>query len=90
MSKNKKQEKKEFLISKRKKAGPGFSNAPVWVTQKSKKRIWNKRQKRHWLETEFGAEYNKLERKKKVIVKSTVKGKKKPKVRRQKKKGKKK
>ena len=51
---NKTQEKKEFLISARKKIGPGVTNAPVWILQKAGKRIWNKKGHRHWRSTELG------------------------------------
>lgn len=47
-------EEKEFLISMRKKIGPGVTNAPVWILQKAGKRIWNKKAKRHWRETHLG------------------------------------
>ncbi|MBI2597697.1 MAG: hypothetical protein HYW50_00705 [Candidatus Diapherotrites archaeon] len=54
MSKNKSSEEKDFLISKRKSIGAGLTNAPVWAMQKAAKRIWNKRAKRHWRQTDFG------------------------------------
>ena len=63
MSRNKEQEKKDFLISTRKKIGPGITNAPVWVLQKAGKRIWNKRQKRHWKRTDLGKEFEKQKKK---------------------------
>ena len=63
MAKNKEKEKKEFLIAVRKSMGPGLTNAPVWVLQKAGKRIWNKRQKRHWSQTDLGQEYKKHKRK---------------------------
>lgn len=54
MSAKKEKEFKEFLISSRKKIGPGLTNAPVWVLQKAGKRIWNKKQKRHWRKADLG------------------------------------
>ncbi len=54
MSRNKEAEEKEFLISCRKKIGPGLTNAPVWILQKAGKRIWNKKQNRHWRRTKLG------------------------------------
>ncbi|VVB99388.1 Uncharacterised protein [uncultured archaeon] len=55
-------ELKDFLIAQRKKIGSGASNAPVWVMQKAGKRIYNKRAKKHWRETNFGAKFDKLEK----------------------------
>ncbi|MBI4210452.1 MAG: hypothetical protein HY544_03020 [Candidatus Diapherotrites archaeon] len=55
----KSQEEKEFLISSRKKIGPGVTNAPVWVLQKAGRRIWNKKAKRHWRETGLGRAFKK-------------------------------
>lgn len=60
MARNKDKEFKEFLIAQRKKVGPGYMNTPVWIIQKAGKRIWNRRQKRNWKETEFGAQYRQL------------------------------
>ncbi len=60
MARNKDKEFKEFLIAQRKKVGPGYMNTPVWIIQKAGKRIWNRRQKRNWKETEFGAQYKQL------------------------------
>lgn len=54
MASNKEQEFKEFLISSRKKIGPGLTNAPVWVLRKAGKRIWNPKQKRHWKNVDMG------------------------------------
>ncbi|HZX34146.1 MAG TPA: hypothetical protein VFF09_02080 [archaeon] len=62
MSRNKDSDKKEFLISARKKIGPGVTNAPVWILQKAGKRIWNKKGKRHWRSTELGKLYRKKQR----------------------------
>lgn len=59
MARNKDEDKKGFLISARKKIGPGLTNAPVWVLQKAGKRIWNKKQKRHWRRTNLGDLYKK-------------------------------
>ncbi|HLC92157.1 MAG TPA: hypothetical protein VJH23_00455 [archaeon] len=55
-------EEKEFLISTRKKIGPGSTNAPVWILRKAGKRIWNKKAKRHWRETDFGFLFKKKQR----------------------------
>ncbi len=60
MARNKDKEFKEFLIAQRKKVGPGYMNTPVWIIQKAGKRIWNRRQKRNWKETEFGSQYKQL------------------------------
>lgn len=60
MARNKDKEFKEYLIAQRKKVGPGYMNTPVWIIQKAGKRIWNKRQKRNWKETEFGFKYKQL------------------------------
>ncbi|MDD3178260.1 MAG: hypothetical protein PHR26_01945 [Candidatus ainarchaeum sp.] len=60
MARNKDREFKEFLIAQRKKVGPGYMNTPVWIIQKAGKRIWNRRQKRNWRETEFGSQYRSL------------------------------
>ena len=67
MARNKDRELKEFLISQRKKIGPGYMNTPVWIIQKAGKRIWNRRQKRNWRETEFGAQYRALVLKQEVL-----------------------
>ena len=72
MARNKTREKKEFLIAQRSKVGPGYLNTPVWIIQKAGKRIWNRRQKRNWKQTEFGAEFTKLQLKKSDAVKKTA------------------
>ena len=54
MSKNREQELKDFLISSRKKIGPGLTNAPVWAQQKKGERIWNNKANRHWRRTNLG------------------------------------
>ena len=59
MATNKSSELKQFLISTRKKIGPGLTNAPVWVMQKAGKRIWNSRQHKNWKDTSLGAEFRK-------------------------------
>ena len=56
------QEEKEFLISTRKKIGPGVTNAPAWILQKAGKRIWNKKAKRHWRETNLGLLFKKKQK----------------------------
>ena len=65
MSSRKEQELKQFLISERKKIGPGLTNAPVWVLQKAGKRIWNPKAHRHWKEVGLGDEFRK--RKKNLV-----------------------
>ena len=77
VAKNKTEEFKDFLIAKRKKIGPGLTNAPVWVMQKAGKRIWNPKQKRHWKETDFGDEFRKTEKKLKAHKKKRKMGQKK-------------
>lgn len=59
MARNKEKELKDFLVSERKKLGPGVSNAPVWVLRKAEKRIWNRVGKRHWRKTDFGVKFRK-------------------------------
>ncbi len=54
MSKNKTEEKKEFLISVRKQIGPGVTNTPVWAMQKAGKRLYNRHGHRHWRSTDLG------------------------------------
>ncbi len=63
MSSNRTQEKKEFLSATRKKVGSGMTTAPVWAMQKKGDRIWNKRQKRHWRQTDLGNLFKKTQRK---------------------------
>ena len=62
MARNKSEELKEFLISERKQIGPGLTNVPVWIMQKSGKRIWNKRQNRHWRRTHLGKRFKKTQK----------------------------
>lgn len=62
MATNRDQEKKEFLLAARKKIGPGVTSAPVWAMQKKGKRIWNKRQNRHWRRTALGNLFKKKQR----------------------------
>jgi len=59
MAKNKEEEFKEFIISKRKSVSPGMTNVPVWIMQKSGKRIYNTKSKRHWRNIDVGKEYTK-------------------------------
>ena len=63
MSSRKDEDLKEFLISARKKIGPGLTNAPVWVLQKAGKRIWNPKRNRNWRETSLGAQFRKRKKK---------------------------
>ncbi len=82
MSTNRTQEKKEFLSAARKKIGAGFTNAPTWAMQKKGARIWNKRQKRHWRQTDLGKLFAKAQRMqgKDAHAKTVKKGRKKRKV----------
>lgn len=79
MSTNRDPEKKEFLAAVRKKVGSGMTSAPVWAMQKAGKRLWNKRQKRHWRQTKLGKLFKKKQREqgKLVNVKRLKSGKKK-------------
>ncbi len=54
MTSKKSQEKKDFIISERKKIRPGLSGAPVWAMQKSGKRIWSSKAKRNWKNVDMG------------------------------------
>ncbi len=65
MAKNKDEDFKGFLISSRKKIGPGLTNAPVWVLQKAGKRIWNPKSKRSWKEASLGKEFRRRRHKEK-------------------------
>ncbi len=71
MARKKTREKKEFLVAQREKVGPGYLNTPIWIVQKAGKRIWNRKQKRNWRQTEFGKDYDKLLLKKKDSVLKT-------------------
>jgi len=74
MARHKTRELKEFLVAQRNKVGPGYLNTPVWIIQKAGKRIWNRKQKRNWKETEFGVEFRALQAKnEKLKEKSTKK-----------------
>ena len=68
MAKNKEQEFKDFLIASRKRIGPGFTNAPVWVLQKAGKRIWNPKAKRAWKEVDLGKMYRRRKHKEKAAL----------------------
>ena len=59
MTSRKDEDLKQFLISARKKIGPGLTNAPVWVLQKAGRRIWNPKSRRNWRETSLGKEFKK-------------------------------
>ncbi len=73
MAKNKEEEKKDFMISVREKIGPSISTAPVWLYQKANERLWNKRQKRHWRDTDLGGLYRKHRKKQKTGEKKKIK-----------------
>lgn len=64
MSSNKDAKFKTFLRTVRRKTGAGIMSAPVWVMQKANKRLYNTKSKRAWRRTEFGHEYEELEKKK--------------------------
>lgn len=51
MSKNKSKELKDFLVTVRKHHSAKITAAPIWVIQRAGKRIFNKKQKKHWRET---------------------------------------
>ncbi|MEK6958458.1 MAG: hypothetical protein AABW59_00255 [archaeon] len=57
MARHKEKEFKDFLISERRKIGPGLTNTPVWIMQKAGKRIWNKTGKRTWKTIDLGARF---------------------------------
>ena len=76
MARNKEKEFKDFLISSRKKIGPGMTNAPFWVLKKAGKRIWNPKQKRHWKNVGLGFLYR-AKQKKLAVKKKPVHQKKK-------------
>ena len=57
MARNKEKELKEFLIASRKKIGPSITKAPFWAVRKKGKRILEKKQKRHWKQSELGLEF---------------------------------
>lgn len=63
MSSKKDEEFKRFLISARKKIGPGMTSAPVWALQKAGKRIWNPKQHRNWKEVDLGKKFRKRKKK---------------------------
>jgi len=65
MARVKEKEKKDFLISQRKKIGSSITNAPVWVVRKKGKRIFSKKQKRTWKQIDLGKMYRKKLRKSK-------------------------
>ena len=73
MARHKDEDKKQFLIAARKKIGPSISAAPVWVMQKAKKRIWNKRRDRHWRSTHLGALFEKKKNEQKGFRKRKIK-----------------
>ena len=57
MAKNKTQKFKDYLASTRRSVGPGYTNAPMWAMRKAQERLWNPKQKRHWKQTNLGADY---------------------------------
>ncbi len=59
MSSRKEKELKEFIISARKKLLSGIGSAPIWIFQKANKRIFSRKQKRHWKRCDFGKQYRK-------------------------------
>ncbi len=69
MSSNKDSQLKQFLNAARKKVGSSITAAPFWVARKANKRIYNKKQKRNWRETNLGNLYKKHLAKQTKIVK---------------------
>lgn len=67
-------ELKDFLIAQRKKIGTGLTNAPVWIMQKAGRRIYNKKAKKHWRETDLGKLFTKKQRKQGKLEKKAKKG----------------
>ncbi len=63
MARNKRKEFKDFLIAARKKVGQSITKAPFWAVRKKGKRILERKQKRHWKNTELGTEFKRIERK---------------------------
>ena len=59
MTSKKDRDMKEFLITQRKKVKPGLTGAPVWVMQKSGKRIWIYPKMSPWQFTYVAAPKNK-------------------------------
>ena len=57
MASNKSEAKKTYLRTVRKKTPKGIFAAPVWVMQKTGKRMYNEKAKRTWKRTNFGADY---------------------------------
>lgn len=72
MARNKEKELKDFLIAARKKVGQSITKAPFWAVRKKGKRIIERKQKRHWRESELGTMFKKVKRKQ---ARKTVKGK---------------
>jgi len=72
MAGNKRKELKDFLIAARKKVGQSITKAPFWAVRKKGKRIFEKKHKRHWKNTELGAEFKASEKRQE---KKRVKGK---------------
>ncbi len=58
MGRKKSLETKLSLIAERKKIGESFFNAPLWLWQKAKKRIFTKK-RRAWRETKIGKKIRK-------------------------------
>ena len=63
MAGNKKKELKDFLIAARKKVGQSITKAPFWAVRKKGKRILEKKQKRHWKQSELGLEFKRAKKK---------------------------
>jgi len=63
MTSKKTAEKKTFLRTARNKTPKGLFAAPVWVMQKTGKRLYNDKSKRTWKRTEFGHEFERKDKK---------------------------
>lgn len=57
ISTNRTNEKKSYLRTARKKTPKGIFAAPVWVMQKTGKRLYNDKSKRSWKNAGFGKDY---------------------------------
>lgn len=76
MAKHKSGEKKEFLIAVRKRTGASITNAPVWIMQKAKKRIYNTKGNRHWRRTNFGTQFERTQKEQGKVKMKIKRGKK--------------
>lgn len=63
MSSRKDQDLKDFLVSARKKISASITAGPLFAMQRTKKHLWNPKQKRHWKQTDFGKEFRRRKKK---------------------------